>query len=351
MDFHGYAQTQSKAMSSDYKKNKKILAQVAQPSLTELENIMLDWLSDALNLPDSFSHIKSKGIGGGVIQNTASDAIFSTIIAARQLALFKLGVYSRDSMGNLIINKHPGPTLAKLVCYVNQEAHSCVVKGARVALCTIRVLVPNERDSITGAILEKQIEEDVKRNLTPFYCCATVGTTGGCAFDDLKTIAPVCQKYKMWLHIDGSYGGNSFICPEFRYLKEGIEVADSMTVNPYKFLLGAVDCCCMYLKNVKRYKQAWQMNATYFHDGFTSDPKHSPAEIDYRHYGLATSRRMRSLKLFCLFRYYGISGLQHYVRNTCMCAKHLAELVKKDKRFEMSNGEPVLGCVCFRQKP
>lgn len=351
MDFHGYAQTQSKAMSSDYKKNKKILAQVAQPSLTELENIMLDWLSDALNLPDSFSHIKSKGIGGGVIQNTASDAIFSTIIAARQLALFKLGVYSRDSMGNLIINKHPGPTLAKLVCYVNQEAHSCVVKGARVALCTIRVLVPNERDSITGAILEKQIEEDVKRNLTPFYCCATVGTTGGCAFDDLKTIAPVCQKYKMWLHIDGSYGGNSFICPEFRYLKEGIEVADSMTVNPYKFLLGAVDCCCMYLKNVKRYKQAWQMNATYFHDGFTSDPKHSPAEIDYRHYGLATSRRMRSLKLFCLFRYYGISGLQHYVRNTCMCAKHLAELVKKDKRFEISNGEPVLGCVCFRQKP
>lgn len=111
--------------------------------------------------------------------------------------------------------------------------------------------------------------------------------------------------------------------------------------------MGSIDCCCLFIKDVKRYKKAWQCNATYANDEF--DDGSNMMEIDYRHYGLSTSRRMTSLKLYCLFRRYGVAGLQRCVRNAVKCAKYFECLVQKDNRFEVSN-DVVLAVVCFRQK-
>lgn len=319
----------------------------SQPSCTELENIMMDWYARALDLPKHFIFEESDGKGGGCIQNTASDAIFSTIVAARNVPLQIAGCYDRPGRSDKTMSLHPAIIVSKLVCYTSSESHSCVQKAAKLALCTIRVMIPNEKNQITGELLEQYILKDKANDLIPFYCCATMGSTGAATFDHLASIGPCCKKYKLWLHVDGAYGGNTFLLPEMRYLKEGMEYADSFTINPYKLMLGAVDLNCMWVRDTAAYKKCFIINATYLIDQNEEDT--NKYEIDYRHYGIPLSRRMRSFKLWFLFRCYGISGLQNYIRNIMNCAKVFEKLVNEDKRFEVCN-DVLAGLVCFRQK-
>lgn len=312
----------------------------------------MDWLAEVISLPKGFTHKYTSGLGGGFLQNSASDSIHNSILAARHRYLEQKGCYSNPS--NEISqhgNAHPGTQLVKMVAYVNKQAHSSVQKGANLALCTIRLLEPNEYDSINGDILERQILTDVQAGLTPFYCCASLGTTGACAFDDLKSIGPICQKYKMWLHVDAAYAGSAFICPEFRYLMEGIDNADSIETNAYKFMLGAIDYSCLYVKDRACYSRVFTVNHT-FPEYLMGDliKEQQSNQTDYRHFGISTTRRMRALKMFMVFRRYGTKYIQEYIRNTIKLAKHFEELVKSDNRFEVTN-KVYMGLVCFRQKP
>ncbi|XP_019873389.1 tyrosine decarboxylase isoform X2 [Aethina tumida] len=308
----------------------------ASPACTELETIVLDWLGKAIGLPDQFLAFKEGSRGGGVIQTSASECVLVSMLAARAQALKRLK------------QQHPfveeGLLLSKLMAYCSKESHSCVEKAAMICFVKLRILEPDEKSSLRGKTLMMAMEEDETMGLIPFFVSTTLGTTSCCSFDNLPEIGPVCQKFtSVWLHVDGAYAGNAFICPELKYLLAGIEYADSFNTNPNKWLLTNFDCSTMWVRDRIRLTSALVVDPLYLQHGY------SDATIDYRHWGVPLSRRFRSLKLWFVLRSYGISGLQKYIRHHIKLAKLFEEHVLKDKRFEICN-EVKLGLVCFRLK-
>lgn len=313
-----------------------LVEQASCPALTELETIMLDWYAKALDLPDFFLSKSSnpESTGGGALQSSASDAIFSCMCAARARAIKKLKGDNYEM--------HDSVYLPQLVCYASTEAHSSVEKAAKMNLVKLRVIEPDSHDSMRGDALERAIERDVAKGLTPFFVVATLGTTSQVAFDNLVEIGQVCKKYpSLWFHVDGAYGGNAFIVPEMRKLKEGMEYVDSFEVNPNKLLMTAFDCTCMWVKNVLVFTAAFAVDPLYLQH------QHETSVVDLRHFGTPLSRRFRSLKLYFMFRMYGLEGLQSHVRRVISMGKHFEKLVKSDDRFEVRN-DVKLGLVCFR---
>ncbi|XP_011689659.1 PREDICTED: aromatic-L-amino-acid decarboxylase-like isoform X1 [Wasmannia auropunctata] len=307
----------------------------ASPACTELETIVLDWYAKAIDLPTEFLSEQKTG-GGGVIQGSASECILVTMLAARTQAIKMLK--EREP------NKEDSAFLPRLVAYCSTESHSCVEKAAMISLVKLRVLEPDDKAALRGNRLESAINEDVRKGLVPFYVSATLGTTGSCAFDNLVEIGPVCKLYpNIWLHVDGAYAGNAFICPEMRPFMAGIEHADSFNTNPNKWLLVNFDCSCLWVRNRVKLTSALVVDPLYLQHARSGE------SIDYRHWGIPLSRRFRALKLWFVMRSYGISGLQKYIRNHIRLAKRFETNMKKDRRFEILNDVRV-GLVCFRLK-
>lgn len=285
-------------------------------------------------LPKDFITSHPGSTGGGVIQTSASECVLVSMLAARSQAIKHL---KRN-------NQHLDDSafLPRLVAYCSRESHSCVEKAAMICLVKLRILDPDEQCTLRGATLQRAMAEDEAQGLVPFFVSTTLGSTACCAFDNLVEIGPVCkQRPYVWLHVDGAYAGNSFICPELRPLMAGIEYADSFNTNPNKWLLVNFDCSCLWVKNRNRLTSAMVVDPLYLQHA------NSDEAIDYRHWGIPLSRRFRSLKLWFVIRKYGISGLQAYIRNHIRLAKRFATLVKKDTRFEVVNDVRV-GLVCFR---
>lgn len=175
------------------------------------------------------------------------------------------------------------------------------------------------------------MDQDEAMGLIPFFVSTTLGTTSCCSFDNLLEIGVVCQQFPtVWLHVDASYAGSAFICPEFRGLLKGIEYADSFNLNPNKWLLTNFDCSCMWVKDRIKLTSALVVDPVYLQHGYAG-------AIDYRHWGVPLSRRFRSLKLWFVLRNYGISGLQKYIRRQCQLAKKFESFVRADKNFEITN--------------
>jgi len=212
-----------------------------------------------------------------------------------------------------------------------------------MALVKLRIIDADEHGRMRVDLLRQAIQNDVNAGLTPFFVVATVGTTGGCAFDDITEIGKVCRQVSsIWLHVDGAYAGNSFILPEMRVFSAGLEYADSFNTNPNKLLLTNFDASALWVRDVMNLKSALNVNPLYLrHEHLTG--------VDYRHYGIPLSRRFRALKLWFVFRTYGIRGLQEYIRNHMALAKKFEMLVRKDERFEVRN-DVHLGLVCFRMR-
>lgn len=182
------------------------------------------------------------------------------------------------------------------------------------------------------------MEEDIRNGYVPFFVSCTLGTTSAASFDALEEIGEVTQQYtkpiKVWLHVDGAYGGNSFICPEMRGPAAGLRYAYSFNVNPNKWLLTSFDCSCLWVKDRSWLTSALKVHATYL----PNDPDQDITYIlNFRNYGTPMSRRFRSLKLWFMLRLYGIEGLQKYIRNHCELAKIFSEKVLADGRFELCN--------------
>ncbi|XP_012265736.1 tyrosine decarboxylase-like [Athalia rosae] len=308
----------------------------ASPACTELETVVLDWFAKAMNLPEEFLSEKITSKGGGVIQSSASECILVTMLAARNQAI------------RMLQEQDPGTEdsafLPKLVAYCSTESHSCVEKAAMISLVKLRVLEPDDKCSLRGETLAAALREDVEKGLVPFFVSTTLGSTGCCSFDNLQEIGPVCKEYpNLWLHVDGAYAGNSFICPELRPLMAGIEHADSFNTNTNKWLLVNFDCSCLWVRDRVKLTSALVVDPLYLQHA------NSGESIDYRHWGVPLSRRFRALKLWFVIRSYGISGLQNYIRNHIKLAKRFEALMAKDTRFEIVNDVRV-GLVCFRLK-
>lgn len=297
--------------------------------------------SRALRLPSSFTYDGSnKTTGGGVLQSSASDCVLLALLTARARAVKML-------RGDRKI--HVSSFLPQLVAYTSEEAHSCVQKAAKISIIRLRVIKTKPNGSMDVQALAKAIERDVEEELIPIFVSATVGTTGTCAFDPVDEIGRLCSKYDtIWFHVDGAYGGSSFMLEEMDRIKRGIEYASSFNVNPNKFLLTSFDCSCLWVKSMKELNEAMNISATYLErNTLSAEDKDDNGGEDLRHYGVPLSRRFRSLKLWFVLRNYGIKRLKAYMRNHIALAKHFEKLVLADGRFSIEN-EVVLGLICFR---
>lgn len=258
------------------------------------------------------------------------------MLAARSQAIKYLKGYQND--------KEDSDFLPKLVAYCSKESHSCVEKAAMISLVKLRILETNEDGSLSGETLHQAMLDDESKGLFPFFLSTTYGSTACTSFDNLEEIGPVCRSRPyVWLHVDGAYGGNAFICREFRDLMSGIEYADSININTNKWLLTNFDCSCLWVRDRIRLTSAMVVDPIYLQHA------NSDEAIDYRHWQIPLSRRFRALKLWFVIRKYGISGLQAYIRNHVRLARYFESLVQKDNRFEVLN-EVRLGLVCFRLK-
>ncbi|MEM8486952.1 MAG: aminotransferase class V-fold PLP-dependent enzyme [Bacteroidota bacterium] len=301
------------------------------PACTELETHVLDWLVDMMDLPAAF---KSTATGGGVIQDTASSAVLCALLAGREQAT---GYASNKSGGN-----------GKLVVYTSADAHSSIEKAAKIAgigADNVRLVPVDETRAMIPDALAKMIEEDKAAGLTPCFVCATVGTTSTNGIDPVAAIGAICNRAGIWFHVDAAMAGTAALCSEFRYINNGLELADSYCFNPHKWMLTNFDCTVFYVRQRKALIDTLSILPEYLRNQATA----SGEVIDYRDWHVQLGRRFRALKLWFVIRYYGVHGLQQYVRQHIAIAQAFANWVREDARFELVVTPP-LNLVCFRMK-
>jgi aromatic-L-amino-acid decarboxylase len=301
------------------------------PACTELETHVLDWLVEMLDLPRKFL---STSTGGGVIQDTASSASLCALLAARERTT------------NFASNKRGCD--GKLAVYASLQAHSSIEKDVQIAglgLDNLRLIDVDENFAMRADALSRQIENDRRAGLVPCLVCATIGTTSSNAIDPLPEIGRICRKNNVWFHVDAAMSGTAALCPEFRHTHDGVELADSYTFNPHKWMFTNFDCNCFYVADRKSLIQTLSILPEYLRNKATE----SGAVIDYRDWQIPLGRRFRALKLWFVIRHYGIEGLQYQVRRHVELAQQFAVWVKNDSRFELAAPAP-LNLICFRHK-
>jgi aromatic-L-amino-acid decarboxylase len=301
------------------------------PACTELETHVLDWLVPMLGLPEKFL---SSSTGGGVIQDTASSAALCALLAARERAT---GYVSNQKGCD-----------GRIVAYVSSQTHSAVEKAAMIAgigRSNVRSIDVDENFAMRPDALARQIEDDKRNGRIPCFVCATVGTTSSNAMDPIPEIARVAQRHNLWLHIDAAMAGTAMLCPEFRHLQNGVDLADSYSFNPHKWMFTNFDCNCFWVADRKALIQTLSILPEFLRNQATE----SGAVIDYRDWHIQLGRRFRSLKLWFVIRHYGVEGLQHHIRRHVQLAQVFAGWVRDDARFELAAPLP-LNLVCFRHK-
>ncbi|XP_040458048.1 histidine decarboxylase isoform X2 [Falco naumanni] len=314
---------------------KIIMPGASSPACTELEMNVMDWLAKMLGLPDKFLHHHPDSVGGGVLQSTVSESTLVALLAARKNKILEMKLSEPDTDESSLNSR--------LIAYASDQAHSSVEKAGLISLVKIKFLPVDENFSLRGETLKKAIAEDRRKGLVPVFVCATLGTTGVCAFDNLSELGPICDAEGLWLHIDAAYAGTAFVCPEFRLFLDGIEYADSFTFNPSKWMMVHFDCTGFWVKDKYKLHQTFSVNPVYLRH------PNSGAAVDFMHWQIPLSRRFRSLKLWFVIRSFGVKKLQAHVRHGTETAKFFESLVKSDPLFEIPATRH-LGLVVFRLK-
>ncbi|KAF5472546.1 hypothetical protein F2P56_009257 [Juglans regia] len=302
---------------------------ISSPAATELESIVMDWLGEMLQLPKSFLF---SGNGGGVLQGTTCEAILCTLVAARDQMLRRIG---SQNMG-------------KLVVYGSDQTHCSLQKAARIAginPSNFRAIKTTKSTtfSLSPDSLRSAICKDIDAGLIPLFLCATVGTTSTTAIDPLRSLCDVAKDYGLWVHVDAAYAGSVCICPEFRHVIDGVEGANSFSLNAHKWFLTTLDCCCLWVKDPSALVKSLSTNPEYLRNKATD----SRQVVDYKDWQLTLSRRFRSLKLWFVLRSYGVAKLRDFLRSHVNMAKLFEGFVTSDKRFEIVVPRS-FAVVCFR---
>jgi aromatic-L-amino-acid decarboxylase len=301
------------------------------PACTELETHVMDWLVDLLGLPEKF---RSTTDGGGVIQDTASSAVLTALLVARERATG----WQCNERG----------LATRLVAYTSSQAHSSIEKAVKIAGLgrdNLRLVEVDQAFAMRPEALARQIQADRAAGLMPCFVCATVGTTSSNALDPVRAIGEVCQTEGLWLHVDAAMSGTAALCPEFRFIQDGLELADSYAFNPHKWMFTNFDCDCFFVADRAALIKTLSILPEYLRNQATE----SGAVVDYRDWHIPLGRRFRALKLWFVIRHYGIEGLQHHVRRHVELAQQFAAWVQADDRFELAAPAP-LNLVCFRHK-
>uniref|UniRef100_A0A0E0M7F4 Tyrosine decarboxylase n=1 Tax=Oryza punctata TaxID=4537 RepID=A0A0E0M7F4_ORYPU len=272
---------------------------VASPAAAELEAVVVDWMARLVGLPDRFVF---SGGGGGVLQGSTCEA-----------------------------------------------THATFQKGARlvgIPPANFRVIPTTAASgyALTGGAVRAAVEDDVARGLVPLYLCATVGTTGVGAVDPVRELGEVACRHGMWLHVDAAYAGSAAICPEYQGYLDGAELADSVSMNPHKWFLTNMDCCCLWVASPAALTAALSTDPEYLKN--VGDAA-AAAAIDYKDWQISLSRRFRAMKLWFVLRRYGAAGMRAYIRRHVAMAEWFERAVNADERFEVV-AQRRFSLVCFR---
>ena len=301
------------------------------PAMTEIETHVLDWVVDLLGLPAGFS---SAGAGGGVLQDSASSAVLCALLAARERATGGAAT-------------HAGVDRA-LTVYTSSQAHSSVEKAVRIAGLgsdRLRLVDVDAAFALRPDDLARRMADDRAAGATPCLVVATVGTTSSTAIDPVRAAGEICRREGAWLHVDAAYAGSAAVCPELRWIHDGLELADSYAFNPHKWLLTNFDCCCFYVTDRAALVRALSILPEYLRNTATE----SGSVIDYRDWQVPLGRRFRALKLWFVIRHYGAEGIRRHIRSHVAAARELAAAVAADPGFELA-APALLGLVCLRHR-
>ena len=282
------------------------------PAATEIESHVLDWLVDMLGVPQEW---KTTSCGGGVLQSGASSSTHTALVVAREQC-----------------RKRTGAALEQMVAYTSSQAHSSVEKGARVAgYGHIRLLETDREFSMRPEALSAAVAADRQAGLVPAFVCSTVGTTGTTAVDPVRRVGEIARSEQMWHHVDAAYAGAAMICEEFRFHQDGLELADSYTFNPHKWLATNVGCSVMWVADRRSLIDALSVMPPYLRNEASA----SGNVIDYRDWHLQLGRPFRSLKLWFVLRSFGTEGLRKMIRSHVAWAHWLAEQIDGHPSLEL----------------
>ena len=302
----------------------------SSPAATELEQVVTDWLRQMIGLPDDGWF--------GMLTDTASISSLLALAAARE-ARPELAVRERGLAGRTDV--------PRLRVYCSEHAHSSIDKAAITLGLGHENVVKVPADAayrMDAAALDAAIRDDVARGWVPLAAVATVGTTSTTSVDPVRAVAAVCRAHGMWLHVDGAYGGVAGIVPELRWAMDGVELADSLVVNPHKWLFTPVDCSAFWTRRPDVLRRAFALVPDYLVTA-TDD-----VAVNYMDYGVQLGRRFRSLKLWMVIRAFGADGLAERVRAHCAMARDFAAWVEADDEWRLAAPVP-FSLVCFRWAP
>ena len=297
------------------------------PASTELEEVALDWLRQLMGLPADFE---------GLIYDTASVASLHAIAAAREALNLKI---REDGMSGR-------PDLPLLRLYASEQSHSSIEKALIALGLGQRSLVKVPTDPefrMDASALARLIEEDRRAGRLPFCVVATVGTTSTTSVDPVPAVAEVCERERLWLHVDAAYAGSAGIVPELRHILAGCERADSLVTNPHKWLFTPFDLSALYSRRLDVLRRAFTLIPEYLR---------TPEQDAVRNgsdYGVQLGRRFRALKLWMILRYFGHEGLAARLREHCRLARLFASLIEESDDWELLAPVP-LSVVCFRAR-
>ena len=303
------------------------LAWQSSPALTELEEVMTDWMRQMLGLSDGWS---------GVISDTASTSSLVALLCARERA----SDYSASRGG---LQGEPQP----LVVYTSAQSHSSVEKAALLAgfgKAHVRVVPHDAAYAMRADALEALVADDINHGRRPCAIVATTGTTTSTALDPIERLAAIARARGMWLHVDAAMAGSAMILPECRWMWQGIEGADSLIVNPHKWLGAVFDCSLYYVRDAEHLVRVMSTNPSYLKSAADGQVK------NYRDWGLPLGRRFRALKLWFLIREQGVEQLQARLRRDIENAQWLADDVAKTANWKVLAPVP-LQTVCVRHEP
>ncbi len=306
------------------------------PACTEVETRVLDWLVAALELPAVFLSTES---GGGVIQDSASSATLCALLAARERKTG--GASNRDGLAAASAQ----PT-GHIVAYTSTQAHSSVAKAAMVAglgRASLRAIDVDDQQAMRPEALAEAIRADLAAGLVPAFVCATIGSTSSHAIDPVRAIAEICGQHGLWLHIDAAAAGPAALCPEYRWIHDGVELADSYSFNPHKWMFTNFDCNCFYVRDRQALISALGIMPEYLRNAATE----SGQVFDYRDWQIPLGRRFRALKLWFVLRWYGLDGLRAHLRRHIELTQRFRAWVEADPNLVVAAPAP-LNLVCFR---
>lgn len=320
---------------------------ICSPVVTELETIVTDWFAQMLNLPEAFL---SKGEGGGVIQLSASDAIATVMVAARERYIRReLGQRGATGLEE-DIEDMSCEIRSRLVALGSDQSHSSTKKAATIAGTRFRTVKTHRKDnySLTGSELRNKIEELQKQGLQPYYLTVTIGTTSTCAVDDLESIAEVARDYPdIWIHCDGAYAGSALILPEYQHLSQQMSFVDSFNPNMHKWLMVNFDASLLYVQKRRDLTDTLSITPAYLKNEFTD----SGLVTDYRDWQIPLGRRFRALKIWFVIRTFGVEGLQSYLRHGIDLGNLFADLIHSRSDLFSLFTPPAFGLAVFTVNP